>query len=72
MNNEIRIVGLERQIRKLQITLTALFGVMLFNYASGLMVYMVTSSMLGIIEQRVTKKILGPPPAIGGAAMPAF
>lgn len=62
----------QRQMMKIMRFMPILFGVMLFNYASGLMVYMVTSSALGIIEQRVTKKILGPPPAMGGAAMPAF
>jgi len=62
----------QRQMMKIMRFMPVLFGVMLFNYASGLMVYMVTSSMLGIVEQRVTRKILGPPPAVGGAAMPTF
>lgn len=62
----------QRQMMKIMRFMPLMFGVMLFNYASGLMVYMVTSSLFGIIEQRVTKKILGPPPAVGGAAMPTF
>jgi membrane protein insertase Oxa1/YidC/SpoIIIJ len=50
-----------------------LFGVMLFNYASGLMVYMITSSLWGIGEQKITKRILGPvQPEAGAVPMPTF
>ncbi len=64
----------QRQVMKIMRFMPLLFGVMLYNYAAGLMVYMVTSSLFGIIEQRVTKKILGPPPETGAgvAAMPTF
>jgi len=62
----------QRQMMKIMRFMPVMFGIMLYNYAAGLMVYMVTSSLFGIIEQRVTKKILGPPPAVGGAAMPTF
>ncbi len=37
-----------------------MMGVMLYNYAAGLMIYMCTSSIWGIVEQRVTKRLLGP------------
>ena len=49
-----------------------MFEVMLYNYASGLMVYMITSSAFGLIEQRVTRRILGPvdPNAAGIGATP--
>jgi YidC/Oxa1 family membrane protein insertase len=62
----------QRQVMKIMRFMPFLFGVMLYNYAAGLMVYMVTSSALGIIEQRVTRKILGPPPAEAATAMPTF
>lgn len=62
----------QRQMMKIMRFMPLLFGVMLYKYASGLMVYMVTSSLFGIIEQRVTRRILGPPPAMAGAAMPTF
>ena len=46
--------------------------VLLYNYAAGLMVYMITSSLWGIVEQRITKKILGPisPDAVQAGTMP--
>ena len=62
----------QRQMMKIMRFMPLIFGVMLYKYASGLMVYMVTSSLFGLIEQRVTKKILGPPPAVAGATMPTF
>src|SRR5690606_31395776 len=37
-----------------------MMGIFLYNYASGLMIYMCTSSLWGIVEQKVTKRILGP------------
>jgi membrane protein insertase Oxa1/YidC/SpoIIIJ len=33
---------------------------MLYNYAAGLLVYMVTSMLWSLVEFSVTKKILGP------------
>ncbi len=62
----------QRQMMKIMRYMPVLFGIMLYNYASGLMVYMITSSVFGIVEQRVTRKILGPPPAVAGAAVPTF
>ncbi len=48
-----------------------MFGLMLYSYASGLMVYMITSSLYALVETRVTKRILGPMPTAGGMSMPA-
>ena len=63
----------QRQVMKIMRFMPLLFGVMLYSYASGLMVYMITSSALGLVEQRVTKRILGPPPEVGGVgAVPTF
>ena len=58
----------QRQMMVMMRVMPILMGVMLYNYASGLMIYMCTSSLWGIVEQKVTKKILGPvnPDASGG------
>lgn len=50
------------------------FGVLLYNYASGLLVYMCTSMSLAFFEQWLIKKILGPMPEMPGVptAMPQF
>jgi len=37
-----------------------IFGVMLYNYASGLMLYMVTSMFWSMAESALIKKKLGP------------
>ncbi|MCC7396067.1 MAG: YidC/Oxa1 family insertase periplasmic-domain containing protein [Planctomycetes bacterium] len=37
-----------------------MFGVMLYQYASGLTVYMVTSVLWSLVESTITKKVLGP------------
>ena len=50
----------QRQMMKIMRFMPLMFGVMLYTYASGLMVYMITSSLFAIVEQRVTRKILGP------------
>lgn len=62
----------QRQVMKIMRYMPFMFAVMLYNYASGLMVYMITSSAFGLIEQRVTRRILGPvdPNAAGIAATP--
>lgn len=63
----------QRQVMKIMRWMPVLFGVMLFNYASGLMVYMITSSLWGIGEQKITKRILGPvQPEAGAVPMPTF
>ncbi|MDP6929713.1 MAG: membrane protein insertase YidC [Planctomycetota bacterium] len=55
----------QRQMGMIMRGMPFLFGVMLYNYAAGLMVYLVTSSLVSLIEARVTKKILGPMPQAG-------
>ena len=50
----------QRQMMKIMRFMPLIFGVTLYNYASGLMVYMITSSVFGIIEQRITRRVLGP------------
>ena len=50
----------QRQMMKIMRFMPLMFGVMLYNYASGLMVYMITSSLFALVEQRVVRKILGP------------
>ena len=62
----------QRQMMVMMRFMPIMMGVMLYNYASGLMIYMCTSSVWGIVEQKITKKILGPisPEAAGSAPMP--
>lgn len=50
----------QRQMQQIMRYMPLMFGVMLYNYASGLMVYMVTSMIWTFGESAVTKKILGP------------
>jgi YidC/Oxa1 family membrane protein insertase len=62
----------QRQMMKIMRFMPFIFGITLYEYASGLMLYMITSSAFGLVEQRVTKKILGPidPNAAGMTAAP--
>ncbi len=62
----------QRQMAVMMRFMPLMFGVLLYNYAAGLMVYMITSSLWGIVEQRITKKILGPisPEAAQAGTMP--
>jgi YidC/Oxa1 family membrane protein insertase len=50
----------QRQMQMIMRFMPVLFGVLLYNYASGLMVYMVTSMVWTMFESAVTKRILGP------------
>ncbi len=50
----------QRQMQMIMRYMPVLFGLMLYNYASGLMVYMVTSMIWTMFESAVTKRILGP------------
>jgi YidC/Oxa1 family membrane protein insertase len=50
----------QRQVQMMMRFMPMLFGVMLYNYASGLMVYMVTSMLWSLVESSITKRILGP------------
>ncbi|MCA8954497.1 MAG: membrane protein insertase YidC [Planctomycetes bacterium] len=64
----------QRQMMVMMRFMPIMMGVMLYNYAAGLMIYMCTSSVWGIVEQKVTKKVLGPPPTegLGASAMPVM
>ncbi len=64
----------QRQVQKIMRFMPIMMGIMLYGYASGLMVYMVTSSLWAIVEMRITKKILGPisPEAAAAAPMPVI
>ncbi len=58
----------QAQMQKMMTFMPILFGVMLYNYAAGLSLYMITSSGLGIFEQKVIKKrwpVAAPAPAGG-------
>ena len=50
----------QRQTMMIMRYMPLVFGVLLYNYASGLMVYMVTSMVWTLIESAITRKILGP------------
>ena len=50
----------QRQTMMIMRYMPILFGVMLYNYASALMVYMVTSMLWSLVESAIVKKILGP------------
>lgn len=62
----------QRQMQQIMRYMPLMFGVLLYNYAAGLMVYMVTSMIWTFGESAVTKKILGPidPNAAGMAPTP--
>lgn len=45
------------RMQKMMAFMPILFGFMLYNYAAGLSLYMMTTSTIGIIEQRVIKKV---------------
>jgi YidC/Oxa1 family membrane protein insertase len=45
------------RMQKMMMFMPVFMGVFLYNYAAGLSVYMITQSTLGIVEQRVIKKL---------------
>ncbi len=45
------------RMQKMMMFMPVVMGVFLYNYAAGLSVYMITQSTLGIVEQRVIKKL---------------
>ena len=45
------------RMQKMMMWMPVLFGFMLYNYAAGLSLYMITQSGLGILEQKVIKKV---------------
>ena len=58
----------QRQMMKIMRFMPFIIGIMLYNYASGLMLYMITSSAWALVEMRITRRLLGPMPAAGGIA----
>ncbi len=49
----------QRQQQQMMRFMPIIFGVMLYNYASGLALYMVVSSMWAMVEQRLLRRRLG-------------
>lgn len=47
----------QAKMQKMMMFMPILFGFLLYNYAAGLSLYMITQSGLGIVEQRVIKKL---------------
>jgi len=45
------------RMQKMMMVMPVFMGIFLYNYAAGLSLYMITQSGLGIIEQRVIKKL---------------
>lgn len=60
----------QAQIQKIMIFMPILFGLMLYNYAAGLSLYMITSSTIGILEQTVIRKYWPPPGAKRASSPP--
>lgn len=50
----------QRQMQMIMRFMPIMFGVMLYTYASALLLYMVTSMLWSLIESSIVKKILGP------------
>jgi YidC/Oxa1 family membrane protein insertase len=46
----------QAQMQKMMAFMPILFGLILYNYAAGLSLYMITSSLIGIFEQQVIRK----------------
>jgi len=46
----------QAQMQKMMAFMPILFGLILYNYAAGLSLYMITSSAIGIFEQKVIRK----------------
>jgi membrane protein insertase Oxa1/YidC/SpoIIIJ len=59
------------QMYKIMAFMPVIFGLVLYNYAAGLSLYMITSSSIGILEQKVIRKRWPvPSPALTGAVIP--
>ena len=50
----------QRQMQSIMRWMPLMFGVMLYGYASALMLYMVTSMLWSMVESAIVRKILGP------------
>ncbi len=46
----------QAKMQRMMTFMPVVFGLLLYNYASGLSLYMITSSLLGIVEQRIIRK----------------
>ena len=60
----------QRQMQMMMRFMPILFGVMLYSYASALLLYMVTSMLWSLVESTIVKKILGPIDPNAGAMAP--
>lgn len=59
------------QMYKIMAFMPVMFGLLLYNYAAGLSLYMITSSAIGIFEQKVIRKHWPvPTPAAAGSVIP--
>ncbi len=58
----------QAQMQKMMTFMPILFGLLLYNYAAGLSLYMITSSSLGIFESKVIKKRWPVPTAASAVA----
>ena len=47
----------QARMQKMMLFMPVIFGVMLYNYAAGLSLYMMTTSTLSIVEQRLIRKL---------------
>ncbi|MFK5955463.1 MAG: membrane protein insertase YidC [Planctomycetota bacterium] len=57
----------QAQMQKMMAFMPVMFGLILYNYAAGLSLYMITSSAIGIFEQQVIRKrwpVPGSPQAV--------
>jgi YidC/Oxa1 family membrane protein insertase len=63
----------QQQVQKMMIWMPVIFGIALYNYASGLALYMGVSSLSSIVEQTIIKKLWPPPgmPTAQAAKAPA-
>jgi len=50
----------QRQMQMIMRFMPIMFGIMLYTYASALLLYMVTSMLWSLVESSIVKKILGP------------
>ena len=63
----------QRQMAVMMKWMPIVMGITLYGYASGLMLYMITSSTFQLVENKIVKKILGPmDPNAGIAPTPSF
>lgn len=61
----------QAQMHKMMAFMPILFGLILYNYAAGLSLYMITSSAIGIFEQKVIRKRWPVPGAPQAGATPS-